>query len=159
MICATLTLFAYDYLLSFEDEITYIWSRPWRWGKVVYVWTRTITIGYIMSLLVEANCDGLTFCFSPSAKGDVTYYAIYVLMTLVYVSAQAILGARIYALYGNKRRHLICLIMLCGVMPTGVSLGVIIHGPMFFGTRDIDTLHMLVVGTQTSLTLNKTQIF
>jgi len=49
IIFAAWTLFIYDYVLGLQDEITYIWSRPWGWGKLAYILNRMISVGFIVS--------------------------------------------------------------------------------------------------------------
>jgi len=49
--------------------------------------------------------------------GAVAMYLIYAFVMLIYVSTQAIMGSRVYALYGNKKLHLIGLTFLCGILP------------------------------------------
>jgi len=44
-------------------------------------------------------------------------FAPFPFILLVYISCQAILSSRVYALYGNKRSHLIGFIFLCCVVP------------------------------------------
>jgi len=41
---------------------------------------------------------------------------------MVYVSAQAILGSRLYVLYGNQRPHLIGLTFICCVLPVAAAI-------------------------------------
>jgi len=54
---------------------------------------------------------------------------IYTSTILIYVFTQAILGSRVYALYGNQRLHLIGLTFLCCILPSIVSvLGLHFHG-------------------------------
>ncbi|KAF8548550.1 hypothetical protein OG21DRAFT_748850 [Imleria badia] len=35
-----LTAVGYDYVLTFSDEITYIWSKPWTWVSTLFVLVR-----------------------------------------------------------------------------------------------------------------------
>lgn len=52
-----------------------------------------------------------------------------------YRASTVIFGARVYALYGNNRLHLIGLIMVCFVTPMIVGIIEIALGLSFFGTR------------------------
>lgn len=45
------------------------------------------------------------------------FFAFYGLVLLVYISTQAILGTRVYALYGRKSLHLAGLTFLCCILP------------------------------------------
>jgi len=61
---------------------------------------------------------------------DVAIFLIYAFFMLIYVSTQAILGSRVYALYGNKRLHLIGLTFLCCILPFIAY----VLGWLYFGT-------------------------
>ncbi|KAN0092673.1 hypothetical protein V8E55_003457 [Tylopilus felleus] len=37
---AMLTTVGYDYLLTFSDEIEYIWTKPWTWVSTLFVLVR-----------------------------------------------------------------------------------------------------------------------
>ncbi|KAN0092676.1 hypothetical protein V8E55_003460 [Tylopilus felleus] len=37
---AVLTAVGYDYVLTFSDEIEYIWTKPWTWVSTLFVMVR-----------------------------------------------------------------------------------------------------------------------
>lgn len=37
-------MLAYDYILTFSDEVVYVWRRPFRYASVLYIFTRYISL-------------------------------------------------------------------------------------------------------------------
>ncbi|KLO15324.1 hypothetical protein SCHPADRAFT_269579 [Schizopora paradoxa] len=95
---ASCTLFIYDALLKFDDEIFCIWNRPWRFGKVAYIWTKFICACFATWSIYVGTC---------------AYRSTYM--------KQAILGARVYALLGKSRAFLIGSIFCFAILPNIIA--------------------------------------
>ncbi|KLO15302.1 hypothetical protein SCHPADRAFT_268296 [Schizopora paradoxa] len=132
---AACSIFIYDYFLSLEDEVYLIWTRPWRKGKVAYLMTKAFSVLFVISTtIVVQSVINNTSDDNPTLNafdkaGGFTYFLT---ISLVYISAQSILGSRVYALYGNKRLHLVGLILLCCVLPLAVPFIEVLSGTNVF---------------------------
>ncbi|KAI9454594.1 hypothetical protein HD554DRAFT_2150028 [Boletus coccyginus] len=40
MALAVITAVGYDYILTFSNEIEYIWNKPWTWVSMLFVFIR-----------------------------------------------------------------------------------------------------------------------
>ncbi|KLO15331.1 hypothetical protein SCHPADRAFT_995938 [Schizopora paradoxa] len=120
---AACTLFMYDAVLSIDDEVFCFWSRPWLWGKIAFVGTRAICLGFVLAT-IASGINILNQIDKSKLDNASAYFGAtqFIFIILVYVSSQAVLGSRVYALYGNKPAHLIGLICVCCILPAIVTI-------------------------------------
>ncbi|KAI5117597.1 hypothetical protein M0805_004048 [Coniferiporia weirii] len=134
---AELQVQIHDCLITFGDEVEFIWGSKWNYGKLLYFATKYL--GYIDSIMILA-------CLSkhPSLFRHLPDYVIADLLdhnmeaqrckqlTQAYsyltvngvVLAELVMACRVYALWGKSRRVLLLLSIL---MITEVTVAVIIY--------------------------------
>ncbi|KAJ6540576.1 hypothetical protein B0H19DRAFT_1313271 [Mycena capillaripes] len=124
---ASLALLAYDILLSFDEEVAVIWSRPWTAIKCLFFFVRYFPLLLQISILFVGT--ELTPQFDFTFR-DCEVWAIYqAAAALVLVAAvDYILILRVFALYDNHPRikaavfTLFCLELLVMLISLGFSL-------------------------------------
>ncbi|TEB33534.1 hypothetical protein FA13DRAFT_1571069, partial [Coprinellus micaceus] len=52
---ASITLIYYDFILTFEREVKYIWRRPWSWAMLLVVCCRYSLIANVIFALGLVN--------------------------------------------------------------------------------------------------------
>ncbi|KAF8522669.1 hypothetical protein JB92DRAFT_2886848 [Gautieria morchelliformis] len=113
------TLWLYEIVLTFQDEIRLIWSSEWTVGKCLYLSNRyfgsTFLIISLNTLLIPSSCT--------------VWYVINLVGGIIQLSAvEAILAGRTYALYHRNRTVGIILAVVCSTcMLTMFGLGGAIH--------------------------------
>ncbi|KAF8487786.1 hypothetical protein JB92DRAFT_3020308 [Gautieria morchelliformis] len=116
---ASLALLVYDHAITFNAEVVNVWNRPGgSFGKILFIWTRYFGLS---SLIIEVTISFYGSLSDKVCNGFFWWEAIS--MTVLNVSVQVILMARVYAVYNNNKR------LLCGVagvcLVTLVVIGVI----------------------------------
>jgi len=97
----------YEYLLSFGDEVEYIWARTWTWSKILFLLTRYLT----MLLLVGSATVYVLPGLGEDACNSFDWAAAFGTFAVV-ILVEAILQLRIYLLYGKSRKILITNLLL-----------------------------------------------
>lgn len=88
-----------DYALTLEQEITYVWLKPWGVSKALFLWTRYV--GLSLLLLALAG----TILPSPVPEVcQIVYYCGAWGGIVTMCTATAIMVLRIYAMYSGNRR-------------------------------------------------------
>lgn len=95
----SVTWLFYDILLTFNDEVEYIWKRRWALTKILYLLTRYTTFIIILYSVIanmrldvsEFECKFL-FIFEPAG----TFWIL--------LLVQAIIQYRVYMMYGKNQR-------------------------------------------------------
>ncbi|KAI6104101.1 hypothetical protein F5141DRAFT_1127093 [Pisolithus sp. B1] len=121
------TLFIYDFVLTFADEVERFWSRPRRsWAFPLFTAIRYITLlGRVPAF--AAN-------FLPSRSGsrssvcDGLVLADQVTMGIVQVMCSIVMTLRVYAIYGENRRVLFLLFSIIG-LAMGIGLCAVFFKP------------------------------
>lgn len=115
----------FDYFLTLEDEVEYIWNAPWTPGKTLFIINRYYTL-----LSAVFNNYGLlspyindTFCLHWIRWQGYTGLISAML-------AQMILQMRLYALYCMDRRIIICVTLFfiaCSAASAAVMTDILAH--------------------------------
>ncbi|KAH8813515.1 hypothetical protein DL96DRAFT_1716424 [Flagelloscypha sp. PMI_526] len=101
----SVAMLLYDHLLTFSDEILYIWTP--RWNKSTLLFSLNRYIGLIM--------NGLTLTFTHwnlRTSGNCVNADTFTQVSLIPVQCLAclIISLRVYALYGRSKRVMWCLL-------------------------------------------------
>lgn len=115
------TLFLYDYVLTFADEVELFWSRPRRsWAFLLFFANRYITLLGRVPPSFTANF--LASKFGPySPLCDSLLLADQLTMGIVQLTGSIVMTLRVYAMYGESRRVLYFLLSFIGI-GAGVAL-------------------------------------
>ncbi|TDL23407.1 hypothetical protein BD410DRAFT_787230 [Rickenella mellea] len=97
-IAATGTLLVYDYLfVTFEREVTLVWSQKWTWGKVMFMLNRYLPfIDTFLSLHLLTTENSGSECLNG-------FIAVTWLILFGIIIAEVILMMRTYAIWALKR--------------------------------------------------------
>ncbi|KAF9452727.1 hypothetical protein P691DRAFT_803449 [Macrolepiota fuliginosa MF-IS2] len=98
---AALAFLVWDILITFDDEVNYIWPRSWNYTKCVYFFVRYVPVLVEMSILCIGTELTPLFHFTPH---DCFIWQVYqaVAVTLIIMAVDTILILRVYALYNNS---------------------------------------------------------
>ncbi|TFK44353.1 hypothetical protein BDQ12DRAFT_672835 [Crucibulum laeve] len=99
---ASLSFLVWDIIITFDDEVKLIWSRPWNYTKFVYFFVRYIPVMVQISLLFIGSELTPHFHFTPH---DCYIWQVYqgVAASTILLLVDTILILRLHALYhGNK---------------------------------------------------------
>ncbi|KAI0087533.1 hypothetical protein BDY19DRAFT_994857 [Irpex rosettiformis] len=105
---ASVTVLAWDTLITLSDEVELIWKQRWTPAKVLYLLARYLPLGFQLALL-GINTDGTTglhFTVDQCRKWMI-FQAIF--LQLVVTTVDIILMIRVFALYNKSRPLLIFL--------------------------------------------------
>ncbi|KAL5479056.1 hypothetical protein ACEPAI_2344 [Sanghuangporus weigelae] len=132
----SITLFFYYCALHFDEEVEYIWSRPWTRGKVIYIVSRYT--GAIFLILMGIGLLPIRWndAGHPLINGKklemleigacLGGYLYVVAGTVTIVLAEITLAMRIYALYGRRKwMAVICAILILISCAGTQGLGII----------------------------------
>ncbi|KAJ7039108.1 hypothetical protein C8F04DRAFT_1255265 [Mycena alexandri] len=128
-----LTFLVYDICISMDDEINFVWPKPWTRTKFLYLFIRYVPLFVQISILAIGSRE-LTpaLHFTPH---DCFIWQVYqgVATVLIFTAVDYVLILRVYALYNNNRtiRRLVLVafaLELCGM---GVGLGLSLPGIQF----------------------------
>ncbi|KAF8178570.1 hypothetical protein K438DRAFT_1265971 [Mycena galopus ATCC 62051] len=124
-----LTFLLYDILITIDDEVKFIWPKPWTHTKFLFLFIRYVPLFVQISTLFIASPE-LTpqFHFTPH---DCFIWQVYqgVATVLVFAAVDYVLILRVYALYHNNaniRKVVLAALFLevCGmVVGLGLTLG------------------------------------
>lgn len=91
----------YDYLLTFPDEVDYIWRKPWRSGSLLFLWVRYY--GLATMVFKIAVTPSTVHAMSRLADKPPNTPPVAELMGFFLIfSVQVILQTRVYALYMSR---------------------------------------------------------
>ncbi|KAF8509613.1 hypothetical protein JB92DRAFT_2945005 [Gautieria morchelliformis] len=82
---ASLAFLVYDHAITFDAEVANVWNRPGSFGKILFIW-----VSFHGSLSSKV-CSGFFWWEAIS-------------ITVLNVSVEVILMARVYAVYNNNKR-------------------------------------------------------
>ncbi|KAI0038806.1 hypothetical protein FA95DRAFT_1613086 [Auriscalpium vulgare] len=110
---AALCLLAYDYLITFDAEVNFVWrQRKCTWSFWLYIFNRFFPIAWILFASIALNSGTiLTQMYVPGCIFNFT--ASEVVPLLVTVGVQLILQMRVYALYELSKRLRYVLLIGC----------------------------------------------
>ncbi|KAF7315219.1 hypothetical protein MIND_00036300 [Mycena indigotica] len=99
---AALTWLLYDIFLTFEDEVKYVWPKPWSIIKAVFYFIRYVPLFVQLSILTIGSPE-LTpgFHFTHHACFIWQVYQVTATIT-IFVAVDYVLILRVYALYHNN---------------------------------------------------------
>ncbi|KAF8995946.1 hypothetical protein BDQ17DRAFT_1430072 [Cyathus striatus] len=95
---ATVAIVVYDYLLTFDLEVHFVWKRDWSVIKILFILTR-------YSIFFDA-ITGLALQFLPyaSAAKCKTLYSTLAFLSIGLLIAEAVLTLRTWAVCGGQKR-------------------------------------------------------
>lgn len=98
---AALAFLVWDLMITVDDEVRYIWPRPWSYIKCVYYFVRYVPVLVEASILCVGTELTPRFNFSPH---DCFIWQVYqaVAVTLVIIAVDTILILRVFALFRNS---------------------------------------------------------
>ncbi|KAF9074409.1 hypothetical protein BDP27DRAFT_1317033 [Rhodocollybia butyracea] len=103
---AMLTLLTYDYILSFSQEVAYVWFSNWGWIKVLYLFTRySPFIDTILAIEEKLN----PYIDTVSCNRTMTFNTIF--SGLGIGISDIILMIRTYAMCQRSRKVLLILVL------------------------------------------------
>ncbi|KAH7335347.1 hypothetical protein B0J17DRAFT_669767 [Rhizoctonia solani] len=101
----SLCLLVYDYTITIDQEVRFVWSQRWSFGKVVYIFIRYATI------IMMAGHVASMFLFRPSVPLCRMIEIIFVWSQVVIIIAgSSVLVVRTWLLWGGVRWALAALI-------------------------------------------------
>jgi len=111
--------FFYDYVLSFDDEVRFIWRRKLSLAQLLYVWMRFVCIIYFVASLIETAITNVAFTGTISTQlgtllADLGWLSVITTVLITQTSA-AIQSLRIYAMYGSPKWMKFALLAWFGV--------------------------------------------
>lgn len=123
------TLLVWDFLLTFEDELRYIWPTRWSIVKIIFLANR---YGNLIGLgIVNAQQTGLFRSSSRSFCFDYTLIST-ILFFLSYTSIPILVLLRAWALLRHRRKIAYTLIALF-IFNVTVSLSILAYGLVLSG--------------------------
>ncbi|KAI0640949.1 hypothetical protein C8Q79DRAFT_920383 [Trametes meyenii] len=108
---ACATLITWDVLITFSEEVDFIWRRKWTATTYMYIMARYIPWMVLLALL-PVSVNGSTGLKFTSGQCDAWQFVQGILMQVTITTVDVILITRVYALY---RRSLILLQILVGL--------------------------------------------
>jgi len=111
-----MSLLIYDYLLTFDREVTLVWNQPrWTYTKVIFLLARYLPFPAIFLLLYDQVFIGI----SPQTCKAV-YYAAPLLCISAAICAESILMVRTWAVWNQDKRIAACFVLMaCGTFIAG----------------------------------------
>ncbi|THH13779.1 hypothetical protein EW146_g6477 [Bondarzewia mesenterica] len=105
-ICA-FTIFVYDYILTFESEVKYIWKSKWSWAKIAFFATRYPA--FVEGVIVI----DLQFSLNSSAERcKILFFVTGWMFMFGVVAAEAIIMLRTWAIWHRDKRVGLILLIL-----------------------------------------------
>jgi len=104
---ASFMVLLYDQVLTFEDEVTFVWRFPWSFGKILFLWNRyacIVSLGFMTGVIFQGQL--------PSSFCSGALHARPALRTLQHVSVEVLLSGHIYAMYDRNKKVLVFVILL-----------------------------------------------
>ncbi|KAF9012120.1 hypothetical protein BDZ89DRAFT_484468 [Hymenopellis radicata] len=115
---ASCAVIAYDYVLTFQDEVRLIWAAPWNLGKILFFLTRyPIFAGQFLALYSAHSGE--------VSDGECTalYMAYAWLLFLGVTVGEVILAVRVFAIWKNTRAvAALVVVATCGSFGGGVAV-------------------------------------
>ncbi|KAF9232306.1 hypothetical protein BU15DRAFT_81397 [Melanogaster broomeanus] len=126
---ASATIISHDYILTFSNEVEYVWNRPWTLVSVMY-----IVLRYLGLLVVMVESFGTAMFLFTAWGGNIFSIVIHLVFIL-----------RVYAMYNRSR--IVLGILLFVYIPTTISILVlfgIINNPKthFLSITDVEVVNM-----------------
>ncbi|KAF7325786.1 hypothetical protein MKEN_00429100 [Mycena kentingensis (nom. inval.)] len=134
---SALTLFLFDYCLTFPDEVRYFWGTRWSLVKFLFFVVRC-RLWICSTLRLRRTDTSLSFSlsslfsstYSPGpnpqrASFDCVMWARFEIFTTLFCAflVEVVMQIRLYAMYGNDKRVIFIVSMLCmGEIMSMVSL-------------------------------------
>ncbi|KAF8513394.1 hypothetical protein JB92DRAFT_2830414 [Gautieria morchelliformis] len=139
---AAFTMLLYDYALTFDTEVEYVWKRTWSFGKALFIFNRYFSIlallsnviGTLSLRMLSLLIRSFEVVLDPSCQ-RYTWWNV-TLEIVAIISAEIILLIRIHAVYDCNRRLFFAMVAL--FMAEVVSFSIIgIHGvPAIMWVKD-----------------------
>jgi len=113
MFSSVLTLAAvlYDYVLTFSEEIEYIWMKPWTLVTALFIVVRYAGI----CCIIATSMVGSSFLSGPSVLCGIIYTISIWAHILFIGAAELAVILRVWVLYSQSRRILFTLLLLFSV--------------------------------------------
>ncbi|KAA1475629.1 hypothetical protein DENSPDRAFT_932487 [Dentipellis sp. KUC8613] len=132
------TLIVWEHFLQFDHEISLFWKKRWSWGKVVFLWSRYYTIGFVVGNAIGAS-DFMLRLFGLIQTVDQpicnrffrwqnTGAAVQVITTHI------VLELRLYAMYRSVKPVVLLLVFL--TVAESVVMGVLFGIPKGLGVSN-----------------------
>ncbi|KAF9466691.1 hypothetical protein BDZ94DRAFT_129860 [Collybia nuda] len=147
------TILAYDWLCTIDEEVAYVWSRPWSLGTFVFILNRYLpAVDTYMVMNLAWMASSPQFCYRHHV------IMMWFLASGMFLS-ELILILRTYAIWNGQRSILICLILVA-LVTLSTLLAVLIvgmdaltygpakgpnHGCNIIRTNDITLIYYLTI--------------
>ncbi|KLO08757.1 hypothetical protein SCHPADRAFT_1000715 [Schizopora paradoxa] len=127
-LCSTFAVLAYEYLLTFQEEVRYIWNRRVNLAKLVFIMNRYVPLAnsiyqVYFFVLIEANIADQSLC-----KRD--FKALLTLTCFGFVSAASVLSIRAYAVWPSAKlvRGLVLTMYTASVSASAYTMWIYVSG-------------------------------
>ncbi|KAI0355316.1 hypothetical protein OH77DRAFT_1479766 [Trametes cingulata] len=118
------TILLYECILTFPDEVQYIWPTRWSMVKIIYMFNRYGNITFVA--LADLQLLGVWWDSSPAFCFDVTLVMSFVQL-LSFALIHILVLLRAWATWGRQKRMLTVLGALFGVYAC-VSIAMLVYG-------------------------------
>jgi len=105
---AILTAVGYDYVLTFSNEIEYIWSKPWTWVSTLFILVRY----FGLCCIVIISLVGSSFLPGPAKTCQIIVIINGWILSLFIGAADFVMILRVWAMYNRSRLMLGALLVL-----------------------------------------------
>ncbi|KAF8136545.1 hypothetical protein EV363DRAFT_1428926 [Boletus edulis] len=105
---AILTAVGYDYVLTFQDEVQYIWSKRWTRVSTLFIFVRYIGLFH----LVTCSILGSSFLSGPQQVREIMYAIDAWTYDIFLGAADFVMMLRVWAMYNRSRLILTILLTL-----------------------------------------------
>ncbi|KAF8516403.1 hypothetical protein JB92DRAFT_2910918 [Gautieria morchelliformis] len=102
---ACATLLAYEYFLTLDREVFYVWGSSWSFGKIIFFWNRySPVVDTVLAIYTLAGAKDPHIC-PPLATATAWAFVSGMFVT------EIILAMRTYAIWGARRSILVFLVV------------------------------------------------
>ncbi|KAJ7064947.1 hypothetical protein C8F01DRAFT_782126 [Mycena amicta] len=130
---SALSLFLWDYCLTFPEELHYFWGARWSFVKLLFFVNRYFTfVLVVFSVFFDV--------YSTPASSTCLVWAQFEVFTTLFCAfvVEVVMQVRLYALYGHDKRVIFVVSMLClGELMSMVSLSIAKFDPSLAGLAQV----------------------
>ncbi|TFK82021.1 hypothetical protein K466DRAFT_666772 [Polyporus arcularius HHB13444] len=141
---ASLALLAYDWLLTFGDEVNMIWMSKAKLSKLLYLWTLFATFFLVEGLPPAASLSlaALSYANSENSAHRRSTNITIALPTIMWWSVEFVFALRVWILYRRSRK----LLMFLTVMYTiSITISIVVLVKALSHTQPVFLPHGLPV--------------
>ncbi|KAH8829925.1 hypothetical protein DL96DRAFT_1590958 [Flagelloscypha sp. PMI_526] len=119
---SSLALLYYDYMLTFSNEVEYIWKSRVRWSNVLYILCRYAMLGNVLFLLailgVVDNCNAWY-----EIVGSISILGRMGIMTVMTIRTYVIWGKNLYVGLSLGFLEVVCIALSAAKVPGSLCVG------------------------------------